>query len=56
MDIMKRTVLALSVPLAMAGTAPMSAASLGANPRLGESLLNTGSEQASGGVSREASR
>ncbi len=38
----------LSVLLAMAGTAPASAAFLGANPRLGESLLNAGIEQFAG--------
>ena len=45
MDAMKRMILWLSVLGAMAGTAPASAAFLGANPRLGESLLNTGIEQ-----------
>ncbi|MBN1852514.1 MAG: hypothetical protein JW829_07305 [Pirellulales bacterium] len=50
---MKRTILWLSVLLAMAGTAPASAAFLGTNPRLGESLLNTGIKQVAGDVSRE---
>ena len=49
---MKRTILVLSVLLAMAGTAPASAA-FGATPRLGESLLNTGIEQVAGDVTRE---
>ncbi len=53
MDAMKRMILWLSVLLAMAGTAPASAAFLSANPRLGESLLNTGIEQVAGDVSRE---
>jgi hypothetical protein len=53
MDAMKRMILWLSVLLAMAGTAPASAAFLGANPRLGESLLNTGIEQVAGDVSLE---
>jgi hypothetical protein len=51
MAAMKRMILLLSVLLAMAGTAPASAAFLGANPRLGESLLNTGIEQVAGAVS-----
>jgi hypothetical protein len=53
MGAMKRAILLLSVLLAMAGTAPASAAFLGANPRLGESLLNTGIEQVAGDVSPE---
>jgi hypothetical protein len=53
MGAMKRTILWLSVLLAMAGTAPASAAFLGANPRLGESFLNTGIEQVAGDVSLE---
>jgi hypothetical protein len=53
MGAMKRTILWLSVLLTVAGTAPASAAFLGANPRLGESFLNTSIEQVAGDVSRE---
>ena len=47
---MKRTILTLTALLL---TAPASAAFLGANPRLGESFLNTSIEQVAGDVSRE---
>ena len=48
---MKRTILALI--LLLAGTAPASAAFLGANSPLGESFLNTGIEKVAGDVSLE---
>lgn len=53
MGAMKRTILVLSVLLAMAGTAPASAALLGADPRLGETLLNTRIRQVAGDVIAE---
>jgi hypothetical protein len=45
--------LALSLLWVLAGTAPASAAFLGANPRLGESFLGKGIGPAAGDVSRE---
>jgi len=53
MAAMKRTILLLSVLLAMAGTAPASAALLGENSPPGKSFLNTSIEQVAGDVNRE---
>ncbi|MGA2069702.1 MAG: hypothetical protein ABSG86_32415 [Thermoguttaceae bacterium] len=50
---MRRTILVLSVLLALAGTAPASAAFLAANSPPGEKLLDTGCLKVFGDLSRE---
>jgi hypothetical protein len=53
MAAMRRTILVLSVLLALAGTAPASAAFLAANSPPGEKLLDTGCLKVFGDLSRE---